>query len=134
MKSTLSLLRFAAMVTLHFVLSAPLFAADTSTVKDVAPDEAEKLLKAGAKVVDVRTPEEFKSGHIKGASNVDFHGTDFAAKVNALPKNEPVILHCAAGGRSTKALETLKAAGFGKIYHLKGGFSAWEDAGKPVEK
>jgi rhodanese-related sulfurtransferase len=136
---SLSLLCAAAFLT------APLFAADpapatataTATApKNVTPDEAEKLLKANPKtvVIDVRTPEEFKAGHIPGAKNIDFYGDDFAKQIAALDKSKTYILHCAAGGRSGQACKTGEVQSLPSVYHLNQGFKAWEQAGKPVEK
>ena len=140
MKTSLVLLSAAAF------LASPLYAEDTShtvpvavpagVAKNVSPDEAEKLLKDNPKVVvlDVRTPEEFAKGHIAGAKNVDFKAADFAEKVAALDKGKSYLVHCAAGGRSSKALDLMKNKNFAAMYHLNEGFKAWEKAGKPVEK
>ncbi|MGB8168066.1 MAG: rhodanese-like domain-containing protein [Chthoniobacteraceae bacterium] len=108
-------------------------AAAPGNVKNVTPDEAEKLLKENPKtiVLDVRTPEEFASGHIPGATNVDFLGDDFAKKVGALDPSTPILVHCAGGGRSSRSLAELKDKKI--VYHLNEGFKAWEKAGKPVE-
>jgi rhodanese-related sulfurtransferase len=104
--------------------------------KDVTPDEVEKLLAKEPKpiVLDVRTPEEFADGHIAGATNVDAHDPDFAKKVAQLDQKRPVIVHCAAGGRSGRMLPTVSAQKFPEVYHMNKGFSAWSAAGKPVEK
>lgn len=115
--------------------SAPV-AVPAGVAKNVSPDEAEKLLKDNPKVVvlDVRTPEEFAKGHIAGAKNVDFKAADFAEKVSALDKGKTYLVHCAAGGRSSKTLDAMKDKNFAALYHLNEGFKAWEKAGKPVEK
>ncbi len=109
-------------------------AAQAATVKDVTPEEAAKLLKDNPKmmVLDVRTPEEFAKGHIPGAKNVDFLAGAVAKEAPKLDPETPVLVHCAAGGRSTQALPLLK--GSRMVYHLKDGFKAWEKDGKPVEK
>ena len=114
--------------------AAPAGIVPLGVVKNVAPDDAAKLLKDHPKIVvlDVRTPEEFAAGHIAGAKNVDFQAADFAAKVAALDRKQTYLVHCAAGGRSGKTLEMMK--GFTAVYHLNDGFKAWEKAGKPVEK
>ncbi len=106
-----------------------------AAVKDVTPDEAAKLMQEKtALVVDVRTPDEFAEGHIPGAVNVDFLGDDFETKVAALPADKPLIVHCAAGNRSSKAVVKIAAAQKGaEIFHLKSGFNGWKAAGKPVE-
>jgi len=139
MKSSIALLAAAAF------LASPVFAEDAKPVaaaataavsKNVSPDEAQTLLKDNPKVVvlDVRTPEEYAAGHIAGAKNVDFTAPDFAAKMAALEKTAPYLVHCAGGGRSGKTLDLIKDKGFVAIYHLNEGFKGWEKAGKPVEK
>jgi rhodanese-related sulfurtransferase len=104
--------------------------------QNVTPDQAEKLLKEKKEIVvlDVRTPEEFKDGHIAGAKNVDFQGDDFKKQVAALDKSKTYLVHCAAGGRSSRALKVLEADKFEHVYHLNDGFNGWKQAGKPVAK
>ena len=84
---------------------------ETAKTKEklVTPDEAEKLLKENpaVTVLDVRTPEEFAEGHIKGAVNADVNGDDFEKKVAALDQSKPVLIHCQAGGRSSRAIEEM---------------------------
>lgn len=101
----------------------------------VTVPEAEKLI-ADKKVVvlDVRTPSEFAAGHIAGATNLDFHDKDFQAKLGKLDKSQPYLVHCAVGGRSGKAGKLMSTMDFKSVYDLKGGLTAWEKAGKPVEK
>jgi phage shock protein E len=65
---------------------------------------------------------------------VDFKAADFAEKVAALDKGKSYLVHCAAGGRSSKTLDLMKDKNFAALYHLNEGFKAWEKAGKPVEK
>lgn len=116
--------------------SAPAATARAGVVKEVSPDEAEKLLKGNPQIIvlDVRTPGEFAAGHIAGARNLDFKAADFAAKIAALDKGKSYLVHCAAGGRSAKTLDLMEGKNFAPIYHLSEGFRAWEKAGKPVEK
>lgn len=119
--------------TLLFLLPVLSFAADQA--KHVKADEAAKLLASGnVTVVDVRTAEEFKEGHIKDAKNIDIMSDDFEAQVGKLDKSKPTLVHCQAGGRSTRALKTFEKLGFTDVTHLDDGFAGWEKAGKPVEK
>jgi rhodanese-related sulfurtransferase len=97
-------------------------------------DEAAAKKDAKVKVLDVRTADEFAEGHIAGAVNVDFLSKDFAEKAAALDKSATYVVHCQAGGRSMKSLETLKKLGIKSIIHMDGGFGAWQKAGLPVEK
>ncbi len=104
-----------------------------ANVTNVTVDEAEKLLKEkpGIVVLDVRTADEFKEGHIAGARNVDFFDDNFTKEVAKLDPATPILVHCAGGGRSGQSLPILKD--LKTVYHLKDGFKAWEKAGKPVE-
>ena len=105
-------------------------------IEHVDAKAAAALLKKSdkVKVLDVRTPDEFKEGLIKGAELADFKGDDFEGALKKLDKSVPYLVHCRSGGRSTSALETLKKLGFQHIYHLDGGMNAWSEAGNPVEK
>ncbi len=110
--------------------------APTAEVKDVTPEEAEKILKSKKDVVvlDVRTQEEFEDGHIKGAKNLDVMDDAFAEKLGELDKNKTYVLHCAAGGRSSRVLKEMRKRDFKSVYHMNGGINAWKEAGKPLEK
>lgn len=85
-------------------------------------------------VLDVRTPAEFESGHLKGAVNVNYNAPDFEQQIAKLDRQKPYLVHCAVGGRSTKSLPVLEKLGFQNVRHLDGGLQAWQQAGLPVEK
>jgi rhodanese-related sulfurtransferase len=85
-------------------------------------------------ILDIRTPEEFKSGHLPGARNLDFKAADFEQKVGMLHRGAVYLLHCQTGRRSTNSLETFKKLGFKSVYHLDGGYRDWVAKGNPVEK
>ncbi|GAA5134527.1 hypothetical protein GCM10023213_06440 [Prosthecobacter algae] len=113
----------------------PLTGLAEDKVKHVDAEKAAQLVAEGkVTVVDVRTEDEFKDGHIKGAANVDLLSKDFVRKLETVDKSKPVLVHCQAGGRSTRSLPKLEQAGFTEIYHLDGGMADWVKAGKPVEK
>ena len=104
-------------------------------VKHVNAKEAQKLVAEKRVVVlDVRTPAEFKEGHIAGATNVDFRATDFQQRIGQLDKSKTYLVHCAAGGRSTQSLPILKKQELKTIYHLDGGFNGWKKEGLAIEK
>lgn len=119
--------------TLLLIIPALGLAADQA--KHVKSAEAAEIIAKGAvTIVDVRTADEFKDGHIKGAKNIDIMSDDFEAQVAKLDKTKPVLVHCQAGGRSTRALPVFEKLGFKELIHLDDGFGGWQDAGKPVEK
>jgi rhodanese-related sulfurtransferase len=125
----------AVIAALLASLAAPL-SAESGPAKNVSPDEAAKMLakRKDIVVLDLRTETEFKAGHIAGAKNIDFLADDFAQKVGALDKSKTYLVHCAGGGRSTRALDVFNAQKFASILHLNEGFKAWVAAGQPVEK
>jgi phage shock protein E len=98
-------------------------------------DEAAKLVaEKKVTVLDIRTAKEYAAGHIAGATQVDYYAADFKERLSRLDKSKTWLVHCAAGGRSTMALKSLKKLGFQSIVHLDGGFNAWKKAGEPVEQ
>jgi rhodanese-related sulfurtransferase len=98
--------------------------------------KAAEVLASDAEIViiDIRTPEEFAEGHLAGAINLDFMGDDFEAKLAALDREKPFLMHCASGGRSGRSLPVFEKLGFERLYHLNTGFNGWVADGQPVEK
>jgi phage shock protein E len=90
---------------------------------DVAGPEARRLVAAGARLVDVRSPDEFAAGHLPGAVNVPV-GTlaDRLAEVG--PKDGTVIVYCHTGMRSARAASLLRDNGFTDVRNL-GPMRAW---------
>jgi L-ascorbate metabolism protein UlaG (beta-lactamase superfamily)/rhodanese-related sulfurtransferase len=83
-------------------------------------------------VLDVRTAEEFKDGHIEGAVLIDQGQSDFVEKAKAaLPLDKRVAVYCRSGRRSANAAGKLAAEGY-QCVNLVGGFLAWKEAGKSV--
>jgi len=87
-----------------------------------------------AVVLDVRTPDEYRSGHMIKAKNIDWSGNDFEKQVALLDKTKPVLLYCQRGGRSESAAKKLRGLGFKEVYDLDGGLSAWQAARLPVTR
>lgn len=90
----------------------------------VSGEEAKKLVAAGATLVDVRSPGEFSSGHVKGAINIPVQ--EFSTRAKEIPKNKPVVLYCASGMRSGAAAGMLRDAGRTDVHNL-GSISRWPD-------
>ena len=103
--------------------------------KTVTVEEFDRLRNDHKAVtLDVRTPAEYAQGHIPGAINIDCASRDFSEKIAALDRNHQYLVHCAAGTRSPRACERMAKLNFTNLYALNGGFKAWEQAGKPIEK
>ena len=84
---------------------------------------AHALVEKGAKLIDVRTPEEFADGHIPGAVNVPLD--QLGQRLEAIgPKDAAGVVYCRSGGRSAAAARRLRGLGYTAVNDL-GGMSAW---------
>ncbi|MEP1489764.1 MAG: rhodanese-like domain-containing protein [Algibacter sp.] len=102
-------------------------------IQVISQEEMQTFLKLDdVQLIDVRTPEEYKTGFIADAQNIDFYSSTFAEDISKLDKSKPVLLYCKSGGRSAKCAKKLLKAGFVKIYDLEGGISKWEHSGLKV--
>jgi rhodanese-related sulfurtransferase len=103
-----------------------------SGLVNIEPIAAVQLINNDAVVIDLRSVDTFSQGHIVGARNIPADELD--AKMNNLEnlKSKPIVAVCDAGVTSTKAVSTLREAGFESVFGLKGGMSGWGQAGLPV--
>lgn len=94
----------------------------------------QKMNQGKTLVLDVRSEEEFNSGHLANAKNIALD--QLASRVSDIDryKNQTVITVCAAGVRSASAAATLRKAGFEQVFSLEGGMDAWKAQGLPVIK
>lgn len=84
-------------------------------------------------VVDVRTGEEWKTGHIPGSLHI--MGGELPKRLEEIPRNDkPMAVVCRTGYRSTVAASILERAGFAGVYNLTGGMEAWNAAGLPTDR
>jgi rhodanese-related sulfurtransferase len=82
-------------------------------------------------VLDVRSAEEFASGHVPAAINISHELV--AARIGELDPAREVVVYCERGGRAAQAAELLRGAGF-RVRHLTGDMSDWREQGLPVER
>lgn len=114
----------------------------TAAIRSVPVQVARELLNAGHRYLDVRTAEEFASGHVEGAVNVPYlknagggmtKNLHFVDDVSGLfHKDDEVVVGCLSGRRSLMAAAELQAAEFTNITDMMGGFKAWGDSGLPT--
>ena len=101
----------------------------------VSPAEAVQLMnREKAVVVDVCSADEYARGHVKGARNIPLQ--ELQDKLSDAVKNKqlPLILVCASGMRSCRAVGVAQKLGYEKAFSLTGGLKAWRDAELPVSK
>lgn len=107
--------------------------AQTMGFKQVNPAHFEQLInKPGGVLLDVRTQNEFKNGHIANSGQLNFYSPGFKKKILMLPKNEPIYLYCNTGWRSEKAAQILAENGYKNVYNLEHGIMDWELQDLPV--
>ena len=96
----------------------------SGVITEVTALQAQEVLAQGpVTVLDVRSPEEFETGHVNGAVLTNFNGPDFQNQLAALDHNQPYLVYCQSGFRSRRAVELMEQMGFKRIYHLTRGAS-----------
>jgi rhodanese-related sulfurtransferase len=125
----------AIAIALLFLLTAPAFA-QSETLREAPSITATELSARRTSgtapvVIDVRTPEEYATGHIPGALNIPFD--QVAQRISEVEAPHGVALYCMVGPRARKGESALLSAGYTSVLHLEGGLAAWQAAGLPVE-
>lgn len=101
----------------------------TGIIKTISPADARQLMQNGARLVDIREPDEYARVHIAGAENRPVNLVDHLARHDGAP----VIYHCRSGNRTAAhAARLAAAAGDCACYILEGGLDGWQKAGLPV--
>ena len=101
----------------------------TDAATKLSPEEFKAKQATGEGVViDVRKPEEYAEGHLKGAANLDYAGGVFEQELAKLDKSKTYYLYCKSGNRSGKSAKLMKEAGFEHVYNV-GGIEALKEAG-----
>jgi rhodanese-related sulfurtransferase len=119
---------FAALILLAGCSST----GSATTVNLNVSEFSQKITEPGVIIVDVRTPEEFASGHIEGALNIDFNSGNFANEITRLNPSETYAVYCRSGSRSGQAASIMHKAGFHDVSNLNGGVIDWTNAGLPL--
>lgn len=138
MSRTVRLLLLLLLATAPFTVTACSSGPDTPSdetaaqVRVVDAAEARSLIDDGAAVIDVRTPEEFSTGHLRGASNIDVQAADFHERVGELDKDASYVLYCRSGSRAGAAADMMTDMGFTDVVNA-GGYDALAAAGLPSE-
>lgn len=84
-----------------------------------------------AVLLDVREPDEFERGHVRGAVNLP--QADLATRLDEIPRDRPILTICQSGTRSLRSAQFLRQQGFQNVANIVGGTSAWRAAGRPVD-
>ena len=126
------------LVTASFALAAAAYAEEspqatpkidqTTLLKRIERKDASLI------VLDVRTPEEFRAGHIPGAVNIPYN--HLPARISELPdaSDKDIVVYCAVGVRAEQGAERLRENGFTRLLHLDGDMQAWQEKKLPEAK
>lgn len=92
----------------------------TKPITEVSQNEFNNVI-----LVDVRTPEEYDSGHIENAMNINWFDSNFADQIRSIDKEKTIYVYCKKGGRSAKAAMLLDSLGYSNVTNLEGGYDAY---------
>jgi rhodanese-related sulfurtransferase len=123
-----------ALVASLSLVAVALLSCSADPASLITPEELSQRLASGDPpfILDVRTPEEFASGHVPGAVNIPH--TELAARLGeiGLPRSSEIVVHCERGGRAGVAEAVLTEAGFENVRDLSGHMAAWRAADLPM--
>ena len=116
-----------------FILSLSIFLSScTEKFKYISVEEFNSFSDDEFELIDVRTLEEFQSGHISTAINIDFFSTNFIDEIKEFETSLNLILYCRSDNRSSKSAKILADNDFKNVYVIKGGIEEWIGQGNPV--
>lgn len=124
---TNNLLSILAVLLLAYMLYPKIMIKFNKNVKNVSGKEAANLIQENKELIilDVRTKGEYNSGHINGSKLMPV--SEISSRIDELEKfrGKPILVHCASGGRSPKAVNILLKNKFGPIYHMNHGLMGY---------
>src|SRR5512134_378361 len=112
-------------------------AAESAPVEHLSPVEAAAMIReqgshADFVLLDVRTPQEYRDGHIAGAVLIDYTSSSFKEELGRLDPGKTYLVYCRTGNRSGKAISLMTELRFRKVRHLSGGITKWMEEGLPT--
>jgi rhodanese-related sulfurtransferase len=124
-----------ALILCIFFASLGVAAADEHLLP---PLEAQKFIADNREnpkfvIIDLRSKNEFDSGHIEGAKLVHYYATNFKRIISKLDRDSIILFYCQKGRQSPLARRDLEKLRFTDMYILDGGFDEWVNAGLPIE-
>ena len=103
---------------------------ELQTIPVVTLEELSTSHRNGGLLLDVRGAGEYAAGHVPGSLNVPV--AELEARLDEIPRRQPLIVHCQTGARAAIAASLLRAEGFEDVRFFRGGFAEWKAAGQPV--
>jgi len=139
MKKLLVPVRTSLCLLLILFLVQTISVAGEGILKTISPKEASDLIVKHKSnpdfiILDVRTPREFKSGHIENAILLDYYSKMYTDELKKLDKTKTYLIYCRSGNRSGKTLNLIKDMGFSRVYNMDKGIKGWRSMGFSVTK
>ncbi|MBX4269990.1 rhodanese-like domain-containing protein [Clostridium estertheticum] len=120
-----NILTIILILLIAYILYPKIMIRFNKNVKNVSGQEAVKLIRENKNLIilDVRSKSEYQTGHINASKLMP--PNEIASRISELEKfrGKPILVHCASGGRSPKAVNVLLKNKFGPIYHMNHGLS-----------
>ena len=116
--------------SLLIIYSCQIF--ESNEINEISDAQFTEIQDSDYILVDVRTIEEYESGHIQDAINFDFYSESFKKEILSLDKSSSIILYCRTQNRSTKTANFLKENGYKEITVLAGGITSWVKNGNDL--
>ncbi len=91
--------------------------------QDITLDELKQFQNNGAIIIDVRSPQEYREGHIDGAISIPEYKIKKEIENRILDKKQNIVVYCSSGGRSKKAQKQLRKLGYSQVYNLYNGLT-----------
>lgn len=111
----------------------------TIEIVKLAPKDAYAFIQKNSNnskfvLIDIRTPNEYRDGHIETAINMSLHSDSFEADIKKLDKEKTYLIYCRTGSRVAIAVKMMEKAGFTKVYEIAGDIVKWKSEGLPLVK
>ncbi len=120
---------FSGLLLVVLLFATHAQASDKGVFEDLTSSEFTEKMKSlsesdGFMIIDVRTPEEFRSERIKGAVNINRYASGFDNEIDKLDRNKTYFIYCRSGNRSGQVKNIMKKMGFKEVYNLKNGITS----------
>jgi rhodanese-related sulfurtransferase len=104
-----------------------------SRIREVTVSETLERMKEGARLIDVREDDEWKTEHAEGAEHIGRGVIERDIRKVVPDKHQEIILYCGGGYRSALAADNLQRMGYDNVFSMAGGWSAWKEADAPTD-
>jgi rhodanese-related sulfurtransferase len=125
-------MRFNLLLTLALILQLACTALAASPRYITAAESKSKIDKGAVFLLDVRTPEEYRQGHLRGSVLIPLDQVE--RRLGEIPRNRPVLIYCAVGSRSGAAAGFLSGKGYRDVMSMSDGIVGWYRNGYPLER